>query len=433
MRISIEELRIATSGSTDADGDIYFDGVSIDSRDVKPGELFVALMAERDGHDYVEGAFVSGAAAALVSNDGSFTGPTVRCADTAAGLTAMAASARKRVDIPVIGITGSVGKTSTKDMARSILEVSQVVAASEKSHNNEIGVPLTILNAPGEAKCWIIEMGARGRGHIRYLCETASPTVGVVTTVAAAHTEMFGTLADIVDAKAELIESLPANGTAILNADMDAVAAMAERTSAPVLTFGNAGDLRAQNVGIGDDLRPRFELVTPWGNADIELAARGRHNVSNALAAAAASMSVGSTLSDVARGLAESSISPWRMELATSTGGGLVLNDSYNANPTSMAAALRSLSELPVGRKLAFLGYMAELGVDEESGHREIAKLADELGIEIVAVGTDLYGTLPMQDVSAVLSSYGAPREGTAVLIKGSRVSALEKIADAWT
>ena len=304
-------------------------------------------------------------------------------------------------------------------------------AASEKSFNNELGVPLTLANAPDDTEAAVIEVGARGHGHISLLCELARPTVGVVTLVAAVHSEFMGGLDRIMEAKRELIESLPSTGVAVLNADDPRVAAMASSTSARVLSFGSGGDVRAEQVRLDDDLHPSFELVVAGEHLEVRLGVRGEHNVANALAAAAAAVAVGVSLDEIAAGLEAPVLSPWRMELHRSASGAVVLNDAYNANPTSMAAALRSLAALDGERRVAVVGYMAELGPDERSEHEQVAALAASLGVDVIAVGTDLYGVDPVPDVEAALAALGPVGAGDVVLVKASRMAGLERVAAA--
>ena len=236
-------------------------------------------------------------------------------------------------------------------------------------------------------------MGARGVGHVRDLCTIARPTIGVVTAVALAHTEAFGAIEDVARAKGELVEALSADGTAVLNQGDERVAAMASRTTATVLTYGvDGGDVRAEGVVVDDDLRPRFALVTPWGEAELALSVRGRHNAENAAGAAAAALAAGADFDGVITGLASASLSPWRMELSVAPSGLRVLNDAYNANPTSMAAALEALADLGAERRTAVLGPMAELGDHAEAEHRRITERASTLGIRLLAVDTDAYG-----------------------------------------
>jgi UDP-N-acetylmuramoyl-tripeptide--D-alanyl-D-alanine ligase len=306
-----------------------------------------------------------------------------------------------------------------------------VTAASEKSFNNELGVPLTLCNAPDDVEAVVVEMGARGSGHIAFLCEMARPDVGVVTTVQAVHTELMGGVEQIALTKGELIESLPADGMAVLNASVPLVAAMATRSSARVVTFGDGGDVVATGVVVDDVLRPSFDLSSPWGSAHVQLGVRGVHNVDNALAAAAVGLFLGVDLDGVVAGLASGEQSPWRMDLCTTASGARVLNDAYNAAPASMAAALRSLAALPASRRVAVLGLMAELGDIASDEHRRVAALADELGIRVVAVDTDLYGVEPVSGVQGALAELGTLDPGDAVLVKASRVAGLERVAAA--
>jgi UDP-N-acetylmuramoyl-tripeptide--D-alanyl-D-alanine ligase len=267
----------------------------------------------------------------------------------------------------------------------------------------------------------------------------AAPTVGVVLCVAGAHLETFGSLDGVAKAKGELIDSLDETGVAILNSDDPLVAAMADRTEAEVLTFGSRGEVRAEELEVGADLRARFTLRTPHGSAAVRLAVPGVHQVSNALAAAASGVWLGVGLDGVAAGLEDVEMSPWRMELQRSDRGIVVLNDAYNANPTSTAAALRSFAQLDADRKVAVLGPMAELGPDGPQQHRQIAQLARELGLEVLAVGASDYAVSAafggdeavshVDTIDEALAQLGWLRDGDAVLVKGSRVAALEKLA----
>ncbi len=426
------------------------DGLAIDSRLVRPGQLFAALSAERDGHDFVTSAFASGAAAALVEResgpDGPWPGPVLVVPSVRDALAALARLARAGLagtglagagPARVVGVTGSVGKTTTKDLLANVLARRFATVASEKSFNNELGVPLTLANAPAGTEAAVIEMGARGAGHIRFLCEMARPTIGVVTVVEGVHTEVMGPIDQIARAKRELVEHLPADGLAVLNAADPNVAAMAAHTVAPVLSFGTGGEVHAEAIELDDELRARFTLRSSWGPTEVHLGVRGAHNVTNALAAAAVGLWLGVDPREVAAGLAEAPASPWRMELVRVPGGPTVLNDAYNAGPASMAAALAAVAALPApgsGRRIAVLGLMAELGDEGPAEHRRIAELADELGVEVLAVGCDLYGSPwtadSADDVAGALGKLGPD---DVVLVKGSRVAGLERAAEALT
>ncbi|MCP4437289.1 MAG: UDP-N-acetylmuramoyl-tripeptide--D-alanyl-D-alanine ligase [Actinomycetia bacterium] len=414
-------------------------GLAIDSRALVPGQLFAALTDERDGHDFVADARVAGAPVVLVDHQVD-DGWSIVVDDVPRALADLARIARRELGDLVVGVTGSVGKTTTKDLLGSVLSKRFSTSVSVRSFNNELGVPLTLANAPTGTEAVVVEMGARGHGHIALLCAMASPTVGIVTAVHAVHTEVMGGEDSIAVAKRELVEALPKEGLAVLNADDPRVIAMAGHTAAEVLSFAvaapgegaAAGDVRAVDVSVDEELRPRFMLESPWGRAEVQMGARGVHNVANALAAAAAGLWSGVAPADVAEALGEPIDSPWRMELGRSRGGLVVLNDAYNAGPASMAAALRSLASLPATRRIAVLGVMAELGDREAAEHGRIADLAGQLGIEVLAVGTDMYRTEPVADAGAALVRLAESAdltEGTAVLVKGSRVAGLESVA----
>jgi len=439
VRFSTDELAVGLDAQVHGPNGTVT-GVSIDSRGVQRGELFVALRAERDGHEFVSAAISNGAGAVLVDHvievpSGAEVAQLV-VPDTTVAMQSLATVARDRLgaNVPettVIGITGSVGKTTTKDLLAAVLSRFGPTAASVRSFNNELGVPLTLSNAPDDAVAAVVEMGARGKGHIALLCRMARPAVGVITTVEAVHTEVMGDVTEIAAAKQELIESLPADGLAVLNSDNALVAAMAQASLAPVVTFGAHGDVRATDVAVDDQLCASFTLVSPWGSAPVRLGVRGVHNVANALAAAAVALAREVPMEMVVAGLAEPPASPWRMELSHTASGAQLLNDSYNAGPASMAAALRSVASLDATRHVAILGVMAELGDRSAHEHAQIAALAAELGVEIIAVGTDLYGLPPVDDVEAAVEAVLPLSADCAVLVKGSRVAGLERVAAA--
>ena len=425
-------------------------GVATDSRSVRDGDLFVALVGERvDGHDFVEGALRGGAAAALVERDvpGS---PAVLVPSTRAALLRLASAERDRLDATVIGITGSTGKTSVKDLTASVLASRLRVAASTRSFNTEVGVPLTLMNAPPDAEAIVVEMGSRGRGHIAKLCETARPQIGVVTNVGLAHMQMFGTLETVADAKAELVEALPQDGTAVLNADDPVVDGFEHRTRARVLRYGLAenADVRAEDVVLDRLGRPSFTLRTPEGPERVELPVVGEHMVGNAMAAVAVGVSLGLSAAECAAGLKEAQLSPWRMETFETPTGIRIMNDAYNANPMSMAAALRAARWVSQGgRSIAVLGEMAELGEMAAAEHARAGELVARLGIDhlivvgtrasAIAIGAELEGVEPERILrvetveEATRHVRAIAREGDVVLLKGSRVAGLERIAEA--
>lgn len=458
--VAAEIAEVVGGAVTRGDPHAAVERITQDSREVDPGTptLLIPLVAERDGHDFVAG---SGATVALSSRpaphlgvDGRILEPDmtiVEVDDTTIALRELASAGRLRLDgRPVVGITGSVGKTTTKDLLAAALAVDRPTHASHRSFNNEIGVPLTVLNTPDDAEALVLEMGARGIGHIADLCAIGRPTVGIVTAVGAAHTSEFGSIAGVIQAKGELVEALPAaahDGIAVLNAAQPSVAGMAERTTARVVTFGTGGDVDAENIALDDELIPRFDLVSPWGNAPVVLGARGAHLVDNALAAAAAALAIGVPIDAVVEGLSTPSLSPMRMALVRSPRGTRIVDDSYNANPMSTEAALRSLVALPVeagGRRIAVLGEMAELGDVSAAEHARIGALAHSMGVELITVAAPAYlaaldddavpGASEAADIPEALRLLATPSSGEpigpndVVLVKGSRVAALERL-----
>jgi UDP-N-acetylmuramoyl-tripeptide--D-alanyl-D-alanine ligase len=416
----------SATGGTLAGPDAELDGASFDSRSLRPGQLFVPIVAERDGHDFIDSALAAGAAAYLTSRAPG-AGTAIQVADTARALMELGRWARDRLTARVVGITGSVGKTSTKDLVVGAVGVGQRVAANERSFNNEQGLPVTILGAPDDAEVLVLEMGMRGFGEIRRLCDVGRPSIGVVTAVGRSHTSLVGGIDSVARAKRELVEALPSDGTAVLNADDEHVLPMRDHTTASVLTFGTTAvaDVRADAIELDELAHARFTVRSPWGTVPVRLAVSGRHMVLNATAAIAVAGVLGVPVADAAGALATTRISAMRMDTRRTLAGATVINDAYNANPMSMRAALETLAALPAGRHVAILGEMAELD-DPLAAHAEVAALASRLGIELVAVGTDLYGVPPTVDPVARLGELSAR---DAVLVKASRVGGLERFA----
>lgn len=428
--------------------------VVIDSRAATPGSLFVALPGEHaDGHDFAARAVEAGAGAVLVARELPLAVPQLVVGDTLAALavlgTAIAAEGTGG-GMVTIGITGSSGKTSTKDLVAQVLAAAGETVAPVGSFNNEIGVPLTATRVTPDTRFLVSELGARGQGHITWLCGIVPPRVGVVVNVGHAHLGEFGSVEAIAQAKGELVEALPEGGWAVLNADDPLVSAMASRTSARLATFSTAGDpgwgaLRvwASDVTADGLQRPSFTLHAGETSAPVQLRVSGMHQVSNALAAAAVALGQGLSTADVARALsAAEARSHWRMELLERPDGVLVVNDAYNANPDSMAAALRTLASLrrPDGRLLAVLGDMLELGPDAPAQHQAVGALAAELGVDaLVAIGgyaADLaagYGPSTMLAPDRGIATDAAAawlRPSDVVLVKASRGLGLETVAE---
>lgn len=430
VELTVADVAAAVRGEA-AGSPATVSGACIDSRLAGDGQLFVPLVAERDGHDFIPAAIEAGAAAYLTERDPIEGTSAVRVDDTMQALTRLGAVARDRLPEAVTGITGSVGKTSVKDLLAAALATTFRTAASEKSFNNEIGVPLTLLNAADGTERVVLEMGARGIGHIRSLCDVARPTVAIVTMVAEVHTSEYENgLDDVALAKGELVEAIPVDGHVVLNGSDARVRAMATRTDAQVLTYGVSGDVVAQRVDVDEHLRPRFRLSSPWGTVDVQLRVHGVHQVGNALAAAAAALVQDVPLEAVAEGLGSAGLSPWRMELGQTASGATVLNDSYNSNPTALAAALHSLAALDADRHVAVLGVMAELGARSDERHAEMGELAEDLGIEVITVDCPAYGVgTDVPTVEAAVGALGRLGAGDAVLVKASRSAGLERVA----
>lgn len=449
--LTLKEIAEVTGGRlAGADPDAVVHGVQVDSRQVQPGELFVALPGSRtDGSLFAAAAAEAGAAATLAQEGAVFAGPRVEVADPLAALGALGTAVRDRSAAAVVAVTGSNGKTTTKDLLAAALATRLRTVANQASFNNEVGLPLTLTRIEPGTQAVVVEMGARGPGHIAALARLARPGVGVVLNVGESHLGMFGSREAIAKAKGELVEALPPDGTAVLNADDPQVAAMAGRTVARVVSFGQAGEVRAAGVELDGDGRARFLLHTPAGTAQVALPAPGEHLVGCALAAAAAAHVLGVGPDDAAAGLAAARLSPMRMQVHRRPDGLTVVNDAYNANPSSMAAALKTLAALGRrgGRTVAVLGEMAELGPDAAAEHDRIGRLATRLGIDrLVGVGEPgrvmvaaarMEGMWPEEAEAvpdagaavALLTPVLGPDD--VVLVKASRVVALDRVADA--
>jgi UDP-N-acetylmuramoyl-tripeptide--D-alanyl-D-alanine ligase len=427
--------------------------VVIDSRKAGPGALFAALPGERvDGHDFAAAAVAAGAVAVLGTRPVGV--PALLTPDVPA---ALAGLARAVVDalpgLAIAGITGSVGKTTTKDLTAQLVERLGPTVAPHGSYNNEIGHPLTVLRVTEATRYLILELSARGAGHIAQLCEIAPPRFGVVLCVGHAHTGEFGGLEEIARAKGELPAALPPGGVALLNADDPRVLAMAERTAARVVTFGRGSEaaVRAVDVRVDGSGRARFTLATPGGSAPVRLRLVGVHNVTNALAAAALAGELGLPAAAAAEGLSAAvPRSRWRMEVTERPDGVTVINDAYNANPESMAAAIETQAVVARGRRaFAVLGPMNELGAESRLRHEEAGGLAARAGVAgLIVVGADaepmLKGAraerswrgelLGVPDTGSAVAALGNLLEpGDVVLVKASRSAGLERVALALT
>ena len=422
IALSLTEIAAVTGGTIvggDSTRQVVVDGpVVTDSREAAAGSLYVARVGElADGHDFVEGAARRGAVAALTTRPVAGL-PCVVVPDTQAAFVALA---RHLVDtvpgLTVVGVTGSSGKTSTKDLLGSVLAHAGETVAPVGSYNSEVGVPLTVCRLTSSTRFLVVEMGARGIGHVAYLAQVAPPHIGVVLNVGVAHVGEFGSREAIARAKAELVEALAPEGLAILNADDPAVRAMADRTRARVLLVGEAADatIRASGIELDDAGCPHFTVTTPQGARDLHLGLVGQHHVGNALAALAVALECGMELEDAAVALeAARPVSRWRMEVVERADGVTLVNDAYNANPDSMAAALAALERIGRDRRTwAVLGSMLELGEDSEDLHAQVGVLAVERGVdELVVVGTV---AAPMAAAAQAAAASGAAGNGIRV------------------
>lgn len=442
MRIS-EAAETLHAGFFGADR--RFVGCSIDSRRVQPKQLFVALRGPRfDGHDFVVKALADGAAAAMVERGFQVEAlPRIEVSDTRYALGELARAWREQVGSTLIAVTGSNGKTTVKNMLAAVLAELGTVHATAGNLNNDIGVPLTLFELAAEHDWAVIEMGANHPGEIGRLCEIARPEVAVITQCAPAHLEGFGSIAGVAKAKGEIYSGLAESGTAIINAD-DPYADLWLELAGPrrVLSFGlqaeadiRAGDLLASAQPWGT----RFNLRTPAGSVDLTLPLPGKHNVMNALAAAACAVAVGCPVAAIARGLANVAAAPGRLQLDRYNGR-QILNDSYNANPASLEAAVEVLLDLP-GPHWLVLGEMAELGVDAERLHREAGRRAAQQGVE------KLYTLGPLAGAAAkgfgnasrhfetmnglIAALQGDLPSAVSVLVKGSRSAHMEQVVAA--
>ena len=419
--------------------DVFPVRASIDSRSVEPGDLFFGLTGERaDGGEFAGQALAEGAWGVVVTPEwtgeqaGGGEGWVFLAADPLAALQALATVWRRELSVPVLGITGSVGKTSVKDIARAILPGR--VHANEENLNTEIGLPLTVLAAPRETDLLVLEMAMRGFGQITLLAEIAEPDVGVITCVGPVHVEQVGSVEGVARAKAELIDGLPPEGTLIAPADPGLLAPHLERAPA-LITFGEEGDVRAEAVEVTAE-GLSATVVTPAGEERFRFSFTELHNLTNALAAIAAGVALGFEPSEMSAGAGRIRLSGLRGERILLPGGAVLINDCYNANPVSMEAAIANLAAEQAGRRVAVLGLMGELGEDSESYHAEVGEFARESGIDVViGVGPEAARYRPdvtVDDpVGAAAELARLDREGTVVLVKGSRSAGLEAVAEA--
>lgn len=456
--IKIGDIAAALKGELVAgDPETVISSVCADSRAIQPGDLFIPLKgASFDGHRFLDAAIDGGAALVLFERlDPGLAArlqgapaAALKVGDTQSALTALAHLVRGRLRAKVIGITGSTGKTSTKDILSALTATSLNTLATVRNDNNEVGAPLTVTKAKLETEVLVIEMGMRGPGQIGALTAMAQPEIGIITNIGLTHVGLLGSREKVAGAKAELIELLPASGYAVLNSDDDWMDFLRERTEATVVTFGISpgADIGAQDISFDEYARPSWRLVIEGRPGPIvRLSAPGRHNVVNALAAIAAARLVGVGEADIVEGLGRVRLTDMRLAIVATKEGVTIINDAYNANPTSMSGALETLKQVkPGSRHLAVLGQMSELGEETIVAHRRVGSEVAGLGVDLlVAVGEyadkiaegAIEAGMPGSAVTwvgtkkeavALLKDMAGP--GDVILVKGSRVAGLEDV-----
>ena len=449
---SADDLVAATGGRLLHRSERPILGAAVDSREVVAGNLFVALPGERtDGHRFVGAALDAGATAVVVSEapDGAVvdrSDATIAVVpDPLRGLQAIAAAWRSRFDPLVVGVTGSIAKTSTKEAVAAVLGAAMPTLRNEGNLNNEIGLPLTVLRLRGEHRAAVLEMGMYVGGEIAELARIARPEIGIVTAVQPVHLSRIGTIEAVEQAKGELVEALPVDGVAILNADDERVRRMASRTRARAMTYGFAADadVRAEDVASRGADGMIFRLVAAGVDREVAIPSLGRLAVHNALAAAAVGLAAGIPTDTIVAGLAAGWSAPHRGELIRA-GGVTIVDDSYNASPGSVAAALELLSGMP-GRRIAVLGEMLELGGEAEAGHLRVGEVAADLADRLVVIGEGAapiaagarQAGMPDEDIATVADRAAALerlltdlRPGDVVLVKASRGIGLDQLVD---
>lgn len=428
--------------------DLPITSISTDTRSLKKGELFVALTGERfDGHRFLDQAFEKGACGAIVTKvSEDVQGCLILVEDTLKALQNLARWNRKVLSPGVIGVTGSIGKTTTKDMIAGVLSIKYSTLKTKENYNNEVGVPLTLLGLDETIEMAVVEMGMRGSGQIRELAHMAEPDVGVVTNVGPTHLELLGSIENIAMAKAELIESLGCEGVAILNYDDPFVRGMGARAKGHVITYGQdpAAQVRAWDIRVSGEEGTRFILGTGEDEMEMSVPLPGRHNIYNALAAASVGLAFGMSLEEISLGLMGFEATSGRMTILDLPNGLKVLDDTYNASPASVKAALDTLVDVAGSRRrVAVLGDMFELGAFAIQGHKIVGGATAEKGIHLLlGVGPLSKNTVVAAKDLGVQAFWFATKEdawlclkelacqGDAILVKGSRGMEMEYIVE---
>ena len=447
--MSLGDIASACGGSlVGADSGAVVTGVSTDTRTLRSGDLFFALVGENmDGHRFVADALNAGAAVAVVSKD-DIDGPRIVVDDTLKALGDTARFYRSGFSPVVVGVTGSVGKTTTKEMIAQIAAAKGSVLANEGNFNNEIGLPLTLLKLEPAHQVAVLEMAMRGPGQIDYLCDIARPSIGVITNVGISHIELLGSMDAIAAAKGEILDHLPADGAAVLNADDAYFEPFRTRAKCRVVSFGRseAADIRADDERVDSQGFCSFTARTPHGDYELNIPLPGLHVVEDALAAVAAACELGVPMETAADALGRFNAPDKRANVRTSRAGFTVIDDTYNASPQSVMSALRTLKLMDASRRIAVLGDMLELGGHAEDAHRQTGRAAAEAGVDVLIAVGDLAGHIAEGAIEAGVPNSSVRRfedsstaaqglrdelgEGDVVLVKGSRAMKMEKVVE---
>ncbi len=454
LDISLQNLAKILGAGYQGNSEVKASGVAIDSRRVQKGDLFFALPGEKvDGHEFIDEALAKGAVGAVISDVNLVKAPEdknlIICRNPLKLLQDLAKLVRQNTNIPVVAITGSTGKTTTKDLIFSILSQTYNCLKTEGNYNNELGLPLTLCKLNREHEAAVLEMGMRGLGQISFLCEIAQPTLGVITNIGQVHAELLGSQEKIAQAKAELLEYLPPQGTVVLNIDAQSILKhWLKNFQGQVLWFGlrEEADIRARNIQYLGEEGSKFTVIINEEEEEITVNIPGEHNILNALAGIGIARTLGVGWEHIKRGLRQAQLTGMRLEILENDIGVKILNDTYNANPTSMAASLKTLAHFSGTRKIAVLGDMYELGIYEEEGHKLMGQIACREKVDLlVAVGNlgKLIGQGAIEagldpqkvvfaanneDTARILKGY--LNKGDVVLVKGSRGMQMEEIVN---
>lgn len=454
LDISLQNLAKILGAGYQGNSEVKASGVAIDSRRVQKGDLFFALPGEKvDGHEFIDEALAKGAVGAVISDVNLVKAPEdknlIICRNPLKLLQDLAKLVRQNTNIPVVAITGSTGKTTTKDLIFSILSQTYNCLKTEGNYNNELGLPLTLCKLNREHEAAVLEMGMRGLGQISFLCEIAQPTLGVITNIGQVHAELLGSQEKIAQAKAELLEYLPPQGTVVLNIDAQSILKhWLKNFQGQVLWFGlrEEADIRAKNIQYLGEEGSKFTVIINEEEEEITVNIPGEHNIQNALAGIGIARTLGVGWEHIKRGLRQAQLTGMRLEILENDIGVKILNDTYNANPTSMAASLKTLAHFSGTRKIAVLGDMYELGIYEEEGHKLMGQIACREKVDLlVAVGNlgKLIGQGAIEagldpqkvvfaanneDTARILKGY--LNKGDVVLVKGSRGMQMEEIVN---